>query len=289
MHGDKTILVTGATGQQGGAVVRALLAAGWSVRCLVRDPSKPAAAELRLLDADVVQGDLDDPVSLDRACAGCHGAFSVQTPYTPQGVHGEIAQGKRLADAARRAGVAHFVYSSVGSADRGTGVPHFESKRQIEEYVRALNLPATILRPTFFMENFATYFRPSLENNVYVVRMPVKPATRLAMIAVADIGAFAAIAFDDPGRYVGLALDLGGSVLTLPEAVARMQGRFQKHFAFEELPLDAIRRTSEDLALMFEWFNAAGQTVDLADLRARHPGLMSFVDWLDRSGWDPTR
>jgi uncharacterized protein YbjT (DUF2867 family) len=289
LRSERKILVAGATGRQGNAVARALLGEGWSVRALVRDPAKPAAVELQRLDAEVVKGDLDDPASLERACAGCYGAFSVQTPMSASGTLGEVRQGKALADAAARAGVEHFVYSSVGSADKNTGIPHFESKWQIEQHIRVLGIPATVLRPVFYFENFTTFYRPSLENNVYVIRMPVKPGTRLAMIAVADIGAFAAIAFGAPHEYIGLALDIGGDIVTMPEVVGKMRGRFGRHFAFEPLPIETVRQVSADLALMFEWFDRVGQSVDIADLRRRHPGLMSLVDWLDRSGWELVR
>jgi len=289
MRSEQRILVTGATGYQGNAVARALLGEGWSVRALVRDPAKPAAVELQRLDAELVRGNFDDPESLDRACAGCYGVLSVQTPMSPSGTLGEIRHGKALADAAGRAGVEHFVYSSVGSADKNTGIPHFESKWQIEQYIRALGIPATVLRPVFYFENFTTFHRPSLENNVYVIRMAVKPSTRLAMIAVADIGAFAAIAFAAPREYIGLTLEIGGDIVTMPEVVAKMRGHFGKHFAFEPLPIEAVREFSADLALMFQWFDRVGQSVDIADLRRRHPKLMSLSDWLDRSGWGLVR
>ena len=289
MRSEKTILVTGATGRQGNAVARALLADGWNVRTLVREPTAPTAVELQRLDAQLVQGDLNNTASLERACIGCYGVFSVQTPSIPTGTEGEIRQGKALAEAAARAGIKHFVYSSVASANRSTGVPHFESKWQIEQHIGRLGLPATVLRPVFYMENLATTFRPSLENTVYVIRLPVAPATNLSVIAVADIGAFAAIAFAHPDEYVGVSLDVGGDVVTMPEVANKMRGRFGAHFAFERLPIETVRAVSPDLALMFEWFDAQGQPVDLADLRRRHPRLMSLVDWLDHSGWDPTR
>jgi uncharacterized protein YbjT (DUF2867 family) len=289
MRYEKTILVTGATGQQGNAVARALLAEGWRVRALVRDPAKFAAVELQRLDAELAQGDLDDPAALDRACAACYGVFSVQTYFTPAGTLGEIRQGKALADAAARAKVEHFVYSSVHSADKHTGIPHFESKWQIEAHIHSLGLPATILRPVFFMENFRTFFPPALENNVYVIRVPVKPATPLALISVADIGAFAAVAFANPAQYIRHALEIGGDVLTMPEAVGKMHAHFRKHFTFEQQPIEEIRAASADLARMFEWLDQVGQKLDLADLRRRHPQLMSLQDWLARSRWDPTR
>jgi uncharacterized protein YbjT (DUF2867 family) len=154
-NNDRTILVLGATGRQGGAVVRELTARGFPVRALTRDPGKPEAKALAGLGAAVVNGSLDDAVSLRRAMEGVHGAFSIQTPYGPGGAARETREGVAVADAAKAAGVKHLVYSSVGGAERNTGIPHFESKHRIEEHIRAARMRATILRPVFFMENFA--------------------------------------------------------------------------------------------------------------------------------------
>lgn len=120
----RTILVTGATGQQGGAVARALLQDGWQVRALVRDATKPMAQALPPLGAELVVVDLDDPASVERALAGVYGVYAVQTFFTPAGIPGEIRQGTALADAAKRAGVQHFVYGSVMAADQHTDIPY---------------------------------------------------------------------------------------------------------------------------------------------------------------------
>jgi uncharacterized protein YbjT (DUF2867 family) len=151
---DHPILVTGATGQQGGAVLRHLRRQGFAVRALTRDVHSPAARTLVATGVAVVQGDFEDRASLARALDGASGAYAVQTPFQHGGVEGELRQGLAFADAANAAGIQHLVYSSVGSAERQTGIPHFESKYQIEEHIRALGLPHTILRPVFLMENF---------------------------------------------------------------------------------------------------------------------------------------
>ncbi|SUA45072.1 SDR family NAD(P)-dependent oxidoreductase [Nocardia africana] len=150
----KTVLVTGATGGQGGAVARSLLARGYAVRALVRDPRKPRAATLTALGADVVVGDLDDPHSVRAAARGVSGIFSVQPadPTDPR-PETEVRQGKNVADAAAAEGIDHLIYSSV-AARRGSGVAHFETKADIEAYIDALGVPATVLRPVFFMENW---------------------------------------------------------------------------------------------------------------------------------------
>ena len=119
---NKLIAVTGATGQQGGAVARQLLAEGWRVRALTRDVNKPAAQELKALGAEVVAGDLDNGAELEAAFKGAYGVFSVQNFWLPNvGFEGEIKQGKAVAAAAKAAGVQHLVYSSVGAAHRGLG------------------------------------------------------------------------------------------------------------------------------------------------------------------------
>jgi uncharacterized protein YbjT (DUF2867 family) len=152
-NGGRLILVSGATGQQGGAVARSLLGRGIGVRALTRDPEKPEAKELVDLGAEVASGDLEDRSSIERVLDGVHGVFSVQQSWET-GVEGEIRQGVLLADAAKAAGVDHYVYSSVGSAHRETGIPHFESKWEVEEHVRGSGVPYTVLRPVFFMQNW---------------------------------------------------------------------------------------------------------------------------------------
>src|ERR1035438_5526300 len=149
----RKIFVSGATGQQGGAVARHLLKQpAFAIRALTRDTSKPPAKALAQAGAELIQGDLNDPSSYKRALEGAYGVFAVQNGMEA-GFEGEIRQGKALADAAKAAGVQHFVYSSVVSADRNTGIPHFESKWEIEQHFSKIGLPFTILRPAFFMQN----------------------------------------------------------------------------------------------------------------------------------------
>jgi uncharacterized protein YbjT (DUF2867 family) len=157
----RTILVTGATGNQGSAVAHHLLGRGnCQVRALVRDEHKPAAQALKQAGAELITGDLTDRSSLDRALQGVSGVFSVQG--LNDGLEAEIQQGKAIADAAKAAGVEHFVYSSVGSAERQTGVPHFDSKYQIEKYIHSIGLTHTILRPVFFFYNYETMRLPTV-------------------------------------------------------------------------------------------------------------------------------
>ncbi|MGE5377034.1 MAG: NmrA/HSCARG family protein, partial [Bacteroidota bacterium] len=194
---DKIIAVTGATGQQGGAVARKLLADGWKVRALTRDVNKPAARALAQAGAELVAGDMDSRADLEAAFQGAYGVFSVQNFWLPNvGYEGEIRQGRNVADAAKAAGVQHLVYSSVGSAHRGMGQKHFESKWIIEQYIHTLGVPYTILRPVAFMDN-DNWARPYILSGTYT-GMNLRPEKGVQKIAVEDIGVFAALAFADP-------------------------------------------------------------------------------------------
>ncbi|MGP4020946.1 NmrA/HSCARG family protein [Saccharopolyspora sp. 5N708] len=289
MSEDAPILVIGATGLQGGAVARALLARGRRTRALVRDPAAEAARALARAGAELVRGDLDDRDSLRAAMTGAHGVFSVQTFMTPAGIGGEVRQGRAVADVAAETGVGHVVYSSVGGAERASGVPHFESKWTIERRLAALAVPATVLRPTFFMDNFAAH-GPQSDGGELVVRLALRPNTRVQLIATADIGEFAAMVFGDPQRYVGSALELAGDELTATEIAAAFGAVAGVPARFEELPLDRVAADphipySQEIALMFEWFQTDGYAADIAALRAWHPGLRTFAGWLRERSW----
>jgi uncharacterized protein YbjT (DUF2867 family) len=278
MKHNQTILVTGATGQQGGATARHLLAKGWPVRAMTRNPNSSAAQTLKGAGAEVVQGDLDDCSSLDRALAGVYGLFSVQTPEL--GVETEERHGKALADAAQAAGIHHIVYSSVGGAERGSGVPHFESKWQIEKYIRSLDLPATILRPVYFMDNL-NWQRTQIQKGA-LTSMGLAADKTLQMIAATDIGAFAALAFESPDSYIGESLEIAGDELTetqIAETFAAVIGRPVKLVPAEGPP------AFPDLVKMYAWFNQAGYEADIPALRGKYPTLLSFKTWVQDGNW----
>ncbi|MDQ1016518.1 NmrA/HSCARG family protein [Streptomyces afghaniensis] len=279
-----TVLVTGATGLQGGAVARELVRRGRDTAALVRDPSSAAARRLAELGVTLVRGDLDDEASLRAAMEGVHGVFSVQTFMTPAGIGGEVRQGRAVARAARAAGVSHVVYSSVGGAERHSGVPHFDSKRGIERYLRDLEVPTTVLRPAFFMDNFAAHGVHS-DDGTLVVRLGLKPDTRVQFIAVDDIAFFAAQAFDRPQEYLGRDLEIAGDELTADELTEAFAQRTGMPARFEELGLDAVAANphipnAPEISLMFEWFQQHGYRADIPALRAEHPGLMTFASYL---------
>jgi uncharacterized protein YbjT (DUF2867 family) len=279
----KPILVIGATGRQGGATARELLRRGHDVLALTRDPDGPAARALASQGATPITGDLDDPASLVAAAAKARAVFSVQPhPLGPEGLQAEIRRGKAVADAA--AGVDHLIYSSVAGAERARGVPTFDAKWEIEQHIRALGVPCTILRPATLMDNFAAHSRPEPVDGTLVVRNPLPPDMRLQMIASEDIGVFAAEAFDRPGEHIGKTLELAGDTRTGPEIAQAFENAGGAPARFERQPLDEIRAFSEDMALMWEWILANGyDSADIGALRERHPGLLTLEAWLRRA------
>ncbi|HUK56843.1 MAG TPA: NmrA/HSCARG family protein [Nitrospiria bacterium] len=278
-QGKDLILITGATGQQGGAVARELLSRGHKVRAMTRKPDGDAARALKKLGAEMIAGDLDAPKSLEAALTGAWGVFSVQNTWEA-GVAKEEEQGKRLAEVARKKGVSHFVYTSVESAQRKTGIPHFDNKGRIEETVRRLGFPSyTILRPVFFMDNFLSpWFKPALDQGKLMIGL--KPATRLQMIAVEDIGKFGARVFEEHEKMNRKEIDLAGDEKTMPETAVILGKATGKTVEFAQVPIAEIRKSSEDYALMLEWFDRVGYSADIPALaKAYGIRLTTLPEW----------
>ncbi len=282
-NAQRPILVSGATGHQGGAVAQSLLGRGFSVRALTRDPEKPAARALAERGAEVVQGDLNDRNSIDRAIEGAYGVFSVQN-FFEAGYDDEIRQGKALADAAKASGVGHLVYSSAGSAHRNTGIPQFESKREVEEHVRGVSLPYTILRPVGFMQNWE-WMRDQIISGT--LAQPLDPDKPLQQVNVEDIGVFAAMAFEDPERWTSREIDLAGDELTMPqmaETFGRVAGR---EVGYSQVPWDRYREAmGEEFTAMNRWFNEVGYEADIPALRGEYPELSTLEHYLRAHGWE---
>jgi uncharacterized protein YbjT (DUF2867 family) len=282
-NAERLILVTGATGKQGGAVARSLLDRGFRVRALTRDPQRPEAQALTEQGAEAVQGDMDDRSAMDRVLEGAYGVFSVQN-FWEAGYDLEVQQGKTVADAANDAGVEHFIYSSVGSAYRETGISHFDSKWEIEKHVRELGLPYTILRPVFFMQNWETMQEHILGGSL---AQPLDPDKPFQQVAVEDIGAFAAIAFEHPDEWIGREVDLAGDEQTMPE-IAETFGRvIGREVEYYQVPWDQFEeQMGEEYAVMYRWFNDVGYEADVAALQQEHPELTTFERYLRSHGWE---
>ncbi len=280
------ILVIGATGQQGGAVARELLGRGYPVHALTRDPTGSAARRLAERGATVVGADLDAPASVEAAMEGVGAVFAMLTHLPPEGTDGELRRGLTVAEAAGAAGARHLVYSSVDGAERRSGVPHFESKWAVELRLAEIGVPTTVLRPTMLMENFAAHARPALVDGGLVVRMPRREDAPVQMIACADIGFFAAEAFERPGEHIGQAVPLAGDELTGPEIADTFRSSTKLPAVYIQQPLAELRAFSQDAAVMWQFLEDDGyRNADVAALRERHPGMRRLGDWLTESAW----
>ena len=274
----KLFALVGATGLQGGATADALLATGARVRALVRNPRSARAKALDQRGAEVVRADLDDPASLRAGFAGVD-AVSAMTTLLARGPEGEVEQGVAMADAAFQAGVQHMVYSSVGGAERRTGIPHFESKRRVEEHLESLGLWTTFVRPTFFMENFTGRLPPRVEDGTLVLRLALRPTTPLQMIAVKDIGTVVVAALLDPNR-VGASVEIAGDELTGPEIAARLGEHAGLPARFESIPLDSLA-DNFDRHAMFAWMDdMPAYQADFAATRRLAPEAEDLAGWL---------
>ena len=274
----RILLITGATGSQGGATLRELICrtGDWDLRALVRNPDSDKAQALARQGVTLVKGDLDDDDSLRAALRGVHGVHSVQTPMG-QGPEGEERQGKRLATLSAEAGVNHFVYSSVAGAERNSGVPHFESKWRIEEHIRSLGLPFTVLRPAVFMDNFGTPMFRTLMLSMF--RRDVGKRRPIQLLDTAYVGWFAAEAFDHPQDWIGREIEIAGDDLTWPEMMRVLRRAGRRPALALPLPSPLVRQMPEDFTRMVDWIGREGFRADIPALRVLHPGLHRFGDW----------
>src|SRR5258705_8552243 len=279
MSGKLNVLVTGGTGKQGGRLVRELLSRGHSVRALTRKPESPAAAALAERGVTIVPGDFEDQRSLERAARGVDTVFAMATPFEI-GEQAETREGINIVRAAAAAGVSHLVYSSVAGADRATGIPHFDSKFEVEKEIRRSGVPFTIVAPVFFMDNFlAEWLAAGIAKGA--IAMAVPATRRLQQIAVADIARFAALVMERRESFLGKRIDIASDELTGATAAAVISEAAGRRIEYTALPVDTVRQRNEDLARMFEWFDRVGYDADVVGLRSLYPE----VDWHRFSTW----
>jgi len=286
MAQELTVVVTGSTGKQGGAVARGLLERGHKVRAVTRDPNSSQAKLLANAGATLVAASLADTAAVMKALEGATSLFAMTTPFG--GTALETRQGVVAADAAKTAGV-HLVFTSVGNADRQTGIPHFDSKYEVEKHIAKIGVRATILAPVAFMENLY-FIKEQLAKGIYAAALP--PTRALAQVAVADIGAVAVRVLEDAGRFTGKRFDLAGDELTGNDALATLSRVTGRPFAYYQLPLDVIRqRMGEDAVKMYEWFDRVGFAVDRTALRHEFPDIAfhDFESWAKGQDWNALR
>ena len=271
------VFVTGATGMQGGAVARALLAKGHPVRAFVRDPSGERAQALVGLGAELAQGDFDTPESVAHGARGCHAIFVLGTPFEA-GVDTETRQAIAAIDAARSADVAHIVYSSVANADQHTGIPHFESKRRVEEHLERVTRAYTIVAPVNFRENFTGAGRDG------IFAMPLPADRALQTISSPEMGAFVAAVVARGQALFGARIDLGSDASTGPQMAAAISHAAHRPIRYNALPLTD---DDGDMTRMYRWFDTVGYSADIAKLRSTYPDVAwsTFAGWALQQRW----
>ena len=283
MSQELTVVITGSTGKQGGAVARGLLERGHKVRAVTRDTNSSQAKSLATAGATLVAASLEDTAALTQALEGATSLFAMTTPSG--GTDSETRQGVAAADAAKATGV-HLVFTSVGSANRQTGVPHFDSKYEVEKHIAKVNVRATILAPVAFMENL-NFIKEQLAKGIYASALP--PTRALAQVAVPDIGAVAVRVLEDSARFTGKRFDLAGDELTGNDAMSILSRVTGRNFTYYQVPLDVVRqRMGEDAVKMYEWFDRVGFAVDRAALRREFPDVafQDFESWAKKQDWN---
>lgn len=287
---NRLILVTGATGGQGGAVARELHERGFRVRALTRNPFKPAARTLADQGIEVAAGDFDDRASLQRAMEGVRGVYSVQN-FT-EGTDTELRHGVAVAEAAADTGVPQFVYSSVDGVGHDTGISFHDSKARVEERIRELGLPSTIFRPVFFMDNWNMLRNHILQGTL---PFPLHPDARLQQLARHDLAVFVAAAFEFPQHWIGKATELAGDELTLNQIALAFGRVIGKPVRYTEVSWEQWRQSTpdstelelgQDFIRMFQWLDDGGPDFDIAGLRKQHPQLLTLERFIRASGWE---
>jgi len=271
----RNVLVIGATGQQGGSLARLLLQSKHKVYALTRNRNARSSAiqDLENSGANIVEGNLDDPDSLRQVVKNIESIFLMGTPFE-DGIEGEIRRGKLVADIAKENKIEHLVYSSVVNADKNTGIPHFESKYKVEQYIDNLGIPYTIIGPTFFMENLLDPRLGALQHGQ--LALPLSPSTILQQISVQNIAEFSAMVIESPERFLGKRIDIASDEVTgqkTTEILSNVLGH--------EIKYSSIPAPNEDLARMFEWYEKVGTGIDITNLQQEYPAVnwITFKDW----------
>jgi uncharacterized protein YbjT (DUF2867 family) len=282
----RKILVTGATGQQGGALARLLLQKKHEVYALIRSTKSesPKAQKLRNQGAKLVEADLDKPDSLEQATNGIDSVFLMGT-WVEVGTESETRRGKMMVDMAKEKKVEHIVYSSVVNADKNTGIPHFESKYKVEQHIKNSGIPYTIIGPTFFMDNLLSYSLAGLQQGQ--VALPLSPSRILQQSAVENIAEFSALALERRNSFIGKRIDIASDEITGEQAAKVLSNELGHKIRYEQVPMEQIRQANEDLAVMFEWFERIGTGVDVAALHKQYPEVnwLTFKDWVKSQNW----
>lgn len=281
----KRVLVTGATGKQGGALAHILVRRGHHVRALTRKPEGAPAGGLRGAGIEVVAGDLGDTASLEKAAKGMDVMFLVGTPYE-RGPAEETRLAISGVDAARLAKVLYLVYSSVSDADRKTGIPHFDSKAVVEEHLRRSGLEYSIVAPVFFMENLlAPWITAAFSKGVFAMGMA--PDRKLQIISVPEIAEFTTLVVERPGSFHGKRTNIASDEATPQEMARLISAAANVPLSYVPIPIDQVRQQNADIAAMYDWFNRVGYSAEIPRLKKEYPEVhwRTLSDWLRAQDW----
>lgn len=269
------ILITGATGQQGGTLAKLLLQKNRKVYALVRNIQSPAAQGLKKEGANLVKGDLNDFDSLEQAVNGIDSIFLMGTPFE-DGIEDEIRRGKMMADIAKEKNIRHLVYSSVANANRSTGIPLFDSKYKVEQHIQNLGIPCTIIGPTFFMENL---LGPGLEQGQ--LALPLSPSSILQQSALQNIAEFSALVLEHGKTFLDKRIDIASDEVTGKQAAKLLSNELGHRIRYVSVPIDRVREGNEDMARMYEWYEKIGTGIDIPSLHQEYPQVnwLTFKDW----------
>ena len=272
----ETVLVGGATGRQGAAVVAELLERGYRVRGLTRKPQSAKAQALAARGVEVVQGDYGDRVSLEAAMSGVNKVF-----FYSGFSRNELQEGRNVIAAAEAARIEHLVYSSGAAAEPGKGIAG--AKMTIEQEIVSGGVPYTVLRPVAFMENFDAMKKGILARGIIESRAPDRV---LHFIAIRDIGLFVGEAFDNPGRWQGVAVNIAGDRMTVQQYVDIFSEVSGQAIGYQQLPLDEYLGTlPKPLRTLFRWYHEVGYEADVAQFRHEFPQLTTLREYLRATGW----
>jgi uncharacterized protein YbjT (DUF2867 family) len=280
---DGFTVVAGSLGDQGGEVARTLKRHGGHVRALTHNRWSPAAQSLIAAGVEVLSDNVETPEVVIRDIAGAAHVFGAFTPFDEGGLQAELRQVRNLAWASVRAGVEHFIYSSVGDPEQDKEVKADELWG-VERLLQQFELPLTILRPAFFMEN-VDEFALRREADGLVLRMPLGEHTAVHWIAVEDVATLVRLAFDRPGAFGPGPVQLGADELSFTQACALISERLGEEVRYEQIALGEVR--DRHARGMYRWFQSyAHYKPDVKMLRRLHPDLMTFKQWLDSGRLD---
>ena len=281
MKNSKKVLITGITGQQGGALARHLLNQKVKLFGLTRNKNSEKSKALTSKGVSIIESDLDNPSSYESHLDNMDAVFLVQS--FEQGKENEIIQGKKFIDRVKSKNVKHFIYSSVLGADLETGVPHFESKFELENHIKSSGIEYTILRPASFNENFLNpEITKRLEKGKLV--MPLNKSVTQQFISTDDVGKIAAKVITNPKVYKDKVLSLATDEKQITEVAKLFGAAMNKEIKYQKLPGLITRLImGKDLYKMFKYMNKNDFVVlkDIEPIKQEFEGLGNLENWIN--------